>query len=73
MSEPMASVVRRQRRQQQPPASPERDGALPLRWGLIIVVALGTGLAVGSIVSLVPGITVGIAVGAFLHKVLAKE
>jgi hypothetical protein len=37
-----------------------------------VVVGLGSGLAVSSVVNLVAGITVGMAVAGFLHEVLAE-
>jgi hypothetical protein len=69
---PMSSVVRRGQRQQEGPASPQSDGSLPLRWGLIMMAAVSSGLAVGFTVDLVPGITVGLAMAGLLHKVLAR-
>jgi hypothetical protein len=37
------------------------------------VVALGTGLAVGSLVNLVAGITIGVGVAVAMHRILAKR
>lgn len=69
----MARVMRRQQRQQEPPADPQRDGSLPLRWAFIIMASLGAALAVVAIASVVPGVTIGLGVAGLLHKVLPKS
>ena len=68
----MTMLSGRRQRQNEDPTPSERDGSLPLRWALIIAVSVGGGLAVGCAVSLVPGVTVGIALAGLLHRVLAK-
>jgi hypothetical protein len=61
------------RRQNKGPATPERDGALPIRWAVIIIAALGGGFAIGFLVGPVEGITVGLAIAGLLHRVLPRS
>ena len=69
----MARLVRSSCQRQRKPALHQPDGALPLRWALIIVAATACGVAVGFAVGLVPGITVGLGVAGLLHKSLASS
>ncbi|WP_203838695.1 hypothetical protein [Winogradskya humida] len=50
----------------------EPDAGLPLRWALLVVVALGGGLAVGMAAGLVPGVMVGLGAAGLLHSILPK-
>lgn len=43
---------------------------MPLRWIVILAVAVEAGLVVGYISALVPGVVVGVALAGLLHQVI---
>lgn len=59
--------------QPQKPGRPSSTGDLPLRWALIIAVAVGFGLLVGKAAGLVSGITLGLVLMGLLHTILPKD
>jgi hypothetical protein len=69
-TEPMAKIVPRKDSPSRDSGRRENDHALPLRWAVILITALGGGLAVGGFSGLFPGVTVGLAIAGFLHQAL---
>jgi hypothetical protein len=50
----------------------DSDDRLPLRWGVILAIAVGAGLGVGVAGGLVAGIGVGIAITGLLSTTLGR-
>lgn len=51
----------------------DKDDRLPLRWGVIILGALGAAIIVGYLAGVLAGWTMGVATTALLHKILANS
>jgi hypothetical protein len=66
----MANPYRRNARSLKGESSADPGGPLPRRWVLIIAVAVSAGLLVGRLAGIEAGFTVGIAVAAFLHRIM---
>ena len=48
------------------------DDRLPLRWGVILAIAVGAGLGVGVVGGLIAGVGVGIAITGLLSTTLGS-
>lgn len=68
----MSRLVPGPQNTQRNPDGGDHGGALPLRWALIFIAALGGGFAVGLTVGPVQGVTVGLAIAGLLHKILPR-
>jgi hypothetical protein len=61
--------VRRRGRRVDDEANPSSHH-LPLRWAVILTVGAATGLLVGHLTTLTAGVTAGVVLATFLHRVV---
>lgn len=65
----MPNVRRRARQEDDEANSSSRH--LPLRWAVILTIGAAAGLLVGHLTTLPAGLTAGVVLATFLHRVVA--